>query len=315
MKYTEEQFIEEVNSLYNGEIEVVSRYKGTTKPILVKDKYGIMEIKTARQILNNRPNIKSALNQTEYFMNIIKERYPKIAEEITPASEYVGMNKKMLFQNRYGIVSAFPSNIIQGHCPDIRDAIDRKSYFKNQLLFLYDNKYDFEITSTSRHEGRVILICPIHGKQSVDSDSIFLGSGCPLCNKGWEKSNLFYLVRLYDEEESFYKLGISHRDKNNNVARYKDYKALKYNIEELKTIEFEDFLECRELETKLKRLIKNNLYVPKRWDYETSYECFSDSLLPTIINNLNYDIVSTSSESQSSQETSGEELTTPLEEN
>ena len=68
MKYTEEEFIEKVNSLYNGEVEVVGRYKGLSQPILAKDKYGVIKFENASQLLNYGPNIKAALNKTEYFI-------------------------------------------------------------------------------------------------------------------------------------------------------------------------------------------------------------------------------------------------------
>ena len=230
-------------------------------------------------------------------MNQLREEYPEIAEQLTPVSEYEAMKKKMLFNTKYGLVSVNPDALIHGHCPNIRSAVNRKEYFKNQLLFLYDNKYDFEIESTDRHKGRVTLICPIHGKQSIDSDTIFLGTGCPCCNKFWEKSDTFYLIRLYDEEESFYKLGISYTLDNGEIRRFKEYRNLNYNIEVIYTHTFEDALQCKEFETKLKRIIRPNLYVPKRWEYNTSTETFTNELLPTIKENLIYDIVSTSSES------------------
>lgn len=50
----------------------------------------------------------------------------------------------------------------------------------------------------------------------------------------------------------------------------------------------------------IKRIICNNLYVPKHWEYNTSTETFTNELLPTIKENLIYDIVSTSDENQSS---------------
>ena len=50
-------------------------------PILCEDKYGVMQIKTARQLIKFRPGIKAALNKTEYFMNQLRELYPKIAEK------------------------------------------------------------------------------------------------------------------------------------------------------------------------------------------------------------------------------------------
>lgn len=302
MKYSEETFKKEVTELYKGEIKIIGKFKGISKPILIEDKYGIMQAKVAKQIINNRPGINLALNKTEYFMNQLRELYPEIAKDLTPASEYIKAREKMLFNTKYGIVSATPDNLIHGHKPNIRSAIDRKTYFKNQLLFLYDNKYDFEITSTDRHNGRVTLICPIHGKQSIDSDTIFLGTGCPCCNKGWEKSDTFYLIKLYDEKESFYKLGISYKLKNGDIRRFREYRNLNYNIEVMYTHTFQDALECKEFESKLKQLIKFNLYVPNRWDYNTSTETFTDELLPIIKQNLIYDIVSTSNENQSSEE-------------
>lgn len=300
MKYNEESFKQEVTNLYNGEIKIIGKFKGVTYPILCEDKYGVMQVKAARQILNNRPGIQAALNKTQYFMNQLSDICPEIAEKISPASEYSKAKDKMLFSTKFGVVSISPDALLHGHCPNIRSAINRKEYFKNQLLFLYDNKYDFEIDSTDRHKGRVTLICPIHGKQSIDSDSIFLGTGCPECNKGWEKSNTFYLIRLYDENESFYKLGISYLLDNGDIRRFREYRALNYQIEIIYTYTFNDAIECKEFELKLKQIIKSNLYIPKRWEYKSSTETFTNELLPIIKENLIYDIVSTSGESQSS---------------
>lgn len=300
MKYNEEQFNEEVAKKYNGEVKVISKFKGLTRPILVQDKYGVISLPKARQILSNTPTIKAALNKTQYFMGMLKYHYPEIADSIIPVSEYETMKKKMLFSTKYGLVSVLPDNLVRGHAPSIKTAVNRKEYFKNQLLFLYDNKYDFKIDSTDRHKGRVTLICPIHGEQSVDSDGIFLGIGCPCCNKFWEKSDTFYLIRLYNNEESFYKLGISYITKAGKVRRFSDYKNLGYNIEVLYTHTFEDAVLCKEFETKLKRVIKDSLYIPSHWEYEHSTETFSDNLLPTINNIIKQDIVSTSDENQSS---------------
>ena len=306
--FTEEQFLEKVKNVHGNEIEVIGRFKGTTKPILFKTKFGICQYPTARQLYDEKikPTIKCALNKTEYFMAMLKDKYPEIAEKLTPQSEYETMKKKMLFSTQFGLISVNPDALMSGHIPNIRSAVDRKDYFKKQLEFLYEGKgYVFEISSTNRHEGRVKLICPIHGEQWVDTDAIFLGHGCPECNTGWTKSNVFYLVRLFNDKENFYKLGISYIDNfSRNVKRFQQYKKMKYNIEILKLIEFEDFVQCREFETKIKRLIKNSIYLPKNWNNEGTTECFKDEILPIILNEIKkeQDIVSTSSESQSSQQ-------------
>jgi hypothetical protein len=180
--FNEDEFKKEVDSLYNREIEVVGRYVSLSKPILVKDRYGIMSLPKASQVLNNKPGIKAALNKTEYFMNQLKEAYPEIAKQIIPASEYEAMKKKMLFNTKYGLISVNPDMLLHGHMPSVRLAVNRKDYMRNQLLEIYDNKYDFEILSTDRHEGKCVLICPIHGRVEIDNDYIFEGCGCIKCN-------------------------------------------------------------------------------------------------------------------------------------
>lgn len=184
MKYSEEEYKQKVKSLYNGELEVVGRYRGLNKPILVKDQYGVMKVSVASSVLNYRPSISTALNKTEYFMNQLRAVHPEIAAIVKPVSEYKAMKQKMLFETKYGIVSTNPDSLIHGHVPTVRCAVDRKAYMKKQLQLLYDYKYDFIIHSTDRHSGRISLICPVHGEVSIDSCHIFSGCGCPKCNTG-----------------------------------------------------------------------------------------------------------------------------------
>ena len=302
---TEEQFLEKVKAVHGNEIEVIGRFKGTTNPILFKTKYGICQYPNARALYKEgiTPTIKCALNKTEYFMAMLKEKYPEIAQTLTPQSEYEAMKKKMLFNTKFGLISINPDALMAGHMPNIRSAVNRKEYFKKQLEYLYEGYgYEFEISSTSRHEGRVKLICPIHGEQYVDTDGIFLGHGCPECNTGWTKSNIFYLVRLFNDDEEFYKLGVSYIDDKGNVRRFREYKKLGYGIQQLKLVEFEDFMQARDFELKMKHLIKNSIYMPNKWASNNTTECFNDEILPTILNEIKkeQDIVSTSNESQSS---------------
>lgn len=305
-KFTEEEFKKEVESLYGKDVEVIGRYKGMSFPLVFKTKYGICQLKKASDLLKSKPSILCALNKTEYFMEMLKEKHPEIAKDLIPQSEYKTMKQKMLFKNKFDLVSISPDALMAGHCPNIRSAVNRKNYFKAQLEYLYEGKgyiFDMEESSTDRHKGRVKLICPVHGEQYVDSDGIFLGHGCPECNQGWTKSNIFYLVKLFNDDEEFYKLGISYIDNKGNIRRFREYKKLGYGVQELKIIKFEDFIKCRDFETKMKRLIKNSIYMPNKWPSNGTTECFKDEILPIILNKLKeQDIVSTSSESQSCQQ-------------
>ena len=166
----EVEFKTKLASLYNGEVEIVGRYKSLAQPILVKDQYGLMRIPKASQVLLNRPGIKVALNKTLYFMKMLYAKQPDIAKLITPESEYETMKNKMLFNTKFGLVSISPDALLAGHMPNVRSAVNRKEYMYNQLRLLYNEKYDFKICSTDRKIGKCILICPIHGEVEVDND-------------------------------------------------------------------------------------------------------------------------------------------------
>ena len=282
----EEEFKKKVESLYNGEIEVVGKYKGHFNKILVKDKYGVMQT-SPKQLLLYRPDIRSSLNKTSYFMNMLKEKYYDIYQTISPESEYIGMNTKMLFSTNCGLVSILPGALISGHMPNIRSAINRKQYFKNMLKEIYGNKYKFIIDNTDRKKGFNYLICPIHGKVEFDNENIFTGCGCKKCSTTNAAKTLFYLINLKNEKENFYKIGISGYSIHGDVKRYKQYKSLGYQIKELKIIEFSNEIELRLFELKIKHLIKPYLYTPEKWKNNTSTECFSDQVLELLFDKLN----------------------------
>lgn len=42
MKYSEDEYKNLVANIYNGEVEIVGKFLGLNKPILIKNKYGVM---------------------------------------------------------------------------------------------------------------------------------------------------------------------------------------------------------------------------------------------------------------------------------
>lgn len=289
MKFCKEEFNQKVESLYNGEIEVVGRFKNLMSPILVKDKYGLLKIPNARLLLINKPGINYSVNKTSYFMEMLKEKQPLIYNSLIPLSEYESMNKKMLFKDKFGEVSVFPCNLISGHIPNIRSSINKKRYFEKMLRYIYGEKYNYIIDNVSRRGGKTKLICPVHGEVIVDNDYLFIGKGCTKCNI--TPSDMFYLIELSDNNETFYKLGISFRQ-NGRVRRYRDYESMGYNIKVIKEIDFNDAYSCKEFEYKLKKIIKPYIYNPTKWPNKTTTECFKIELLDIFINSyINNDIV------------------------
>ena len=261
MKCNETEFKKLVTELYKGEIEVVGKFIGLSYPILIKDKYGIMLSQKANLILKYRPTINIALNKTEYVMNMLKEKHIEIYNKIKCVEEYKTMKSLTLFETDFGLVKTSFDSLLSGHMPGIQSAVNRKEYFKNQLKLIYGNKYDFKINNTSRHGGKSILICPVHGEVVVDNDYIFMGKGCPKCNN-ITPSTTFYFIKIKFNNFQCYKIGISHRLSNNQLRRYIDYRKKGYTIEVIKEIDFENNLELKQFELKIKKIIKNNLVAP-----------------------------------------------------
>lgn len=284
MKYNEEEYKKLVAEKYNGEVKVVGKYIGISKPILVEDKYGVMEISHASLVLKCRPSILCALNKTEYVLNMLKELQPHIYYQIRCLGEYKTMKTNVLFNTIFGVVKTTFDQLLAGSMPTIRSAVNRKEYFKNQLKLIYGDMYDFKITTTSRHGGKSILICPIHGEVVIDNNYIFTGKGCPLCS-GITPSTTFYFIKLKHKDFQCYKIGISYRLKNGEIRRYRDYRR-KYEIEVIKEKDFDDVLELKQYELKLKHVIKPYLITPPNWDNSTSTECFTEDLYDIMLNQI-----------------------------
>ena len=168
---SEVQYVQELETRFNGEVKLAGRYKGLSAPVLLQDQYGVMCLSKASTIFHGRPSILIALNKTQYFMEMLKEAQPEIAKIVTPVGEYQAMKTKMLFDTQYGLVSVAPDSLLHGHKPTVRSACNRKDYMLKQLQEIYkDTDYQFKLDSVSRKEGKIILICPIHGEVLVDSD-------------------------------------------------------------------------------------------------------------------------------------------------
>lgn len=285
MKCNETEFKKLVTELYKGEIEVVGKFIGLSYPILIKDKYGIMLSQKANLILKYRPTINIALNKTEYVMNMLKEKHIEIYNKIKCVEEYKTMKSLTLFETDFGLVKTSFDSLLSGHMPGIQSAVNRKEYFKNQLKLIYGNKYDFKINNTSRHGGKSILICPVHGEVVVDNDYIFMGKGCPKCNN-ITPSTTFYFIKIKFNNFQCYKIGISYRLSNNQLRRYIDYRKKGYTIEVIKEIDFENNLELKQFELKIKKIIKNNLVTPPNWDSNIATECFSTDLFELVLNQV-----------------------------
>lgn len=164
---------------------------------------------------------------------------------------------------------------------------------------IHDDKYDYSKVDYIGSKEKVSIICMIHGEFKQYPGNHLKGHGCAKCsyesNTGtykfteWfrqaEKSKNFdsfkvYLIKCWNENEEFYKIGKSFLSVNN---RFKSKKSMPYNYEILqisyknKSLIKENALLLHNLEKEIKMNLKNKKYIPLL-NFGGKQECYKLSL-------------------------------------
>ena len=160
---------------------------------------------------------------------------------------------------------------------------------------IHGNRYLYDKTTYGKnaHE-KVIITCRIHGDFLISPNSFLSrGCGCPKCGKitgirklssnsnlGWSRSNwikrlkgksaTLYILKCWNEEEFFYKIGITGRTVKD---RYRGTKSLPYKYEVVHIVESTDIGYIYDLENKLLQDSKDFKYIPKKPFVGSLQEC------------------------------------------
>lgn len=115
------------------EVYPLENIRGPQDKILLSTKYGnikrhLNKIKTKKDI-----DIELAVDKTEFFKNILKEKFPETSNLLVFKSNYIKSSEKMIFGTKYGDVNIKPNNLMSGMIPTIKSAVDKTIYFKNML--------------------------------------------------------------------------------------------------------------------------------------------------------------------------------------
>jgi len=150
-------------------------------------------------------------------------------------------------------------------------------------------KVNLEKNRSYAYKDIIKCSCKIHGEFKKSLQDLFRGISCVKCRyKGYSRTSFvsfckaknkkkvtLYFIKIYDNKEIFYKIGIT---SNTVKIRFKHlYKNTKYKFEIIQTIEGTP-LKIWNLENKIKKEKQKFLYRPKK--YFTGYtECFTKELL------------------------------------
>lgn len=210
--------------------------------------------------------------------------------ELKFLEEVVGLNNKVLAENKYGKVLVTPQNLLSGRNASIRSATDKTLYFKNQAIEIHGDSYDY---SKSVYEGcktKLAIICPKHGEFRQSPQDHLKGCGCPTCGmkiscgftkESWISAGIkskgenviykMYFARIWDDYELFYKVGITFRDVDDRFCEM----GRLYNYEILKVIDSNDGEFIWNLEQEYHKENKVNHIVPNKKFGGSRYECYS----------------------------------------
>lgn len=165
---------------------------------------------------------------------------------------------------------------------------------------VHRDKFSYLKTKYKNKNTKVIITCLKHGDFEQEANAHLQGNGCPKCgwestashvkqsSPGWthtrwqkagQRSKNFdsfkvYILRCWNEEEEFYKIGKTFLTIKERF-RYK--KEMPYNYEIIKIFKGEA-KEMSKLEKQLQKENKNNKYVPET-NFGGMYECFNNILI------------------------------------
>lgn len=162
-------------------------------------------------------------------------------------------------------------------------------HFVTQARVVHGDSYDYACTKYHRTGSKVEIVCPIHGHFHQIAELHLRGHGCQqcanqerttpglYCKSYFEQhptvTGFFYVVRFYDKNESFVKIGIT---KQSNIAlRYASQRIYKYELLVFTPMLLSNAYNCEQ------NMIKNFSefkYIPEK-SFAGHTETFSEQIL------------------------------------
>lgn len=217
----------------------------------------------------------------EEFLKRIKE----LNNGIEILEEYKGYHKSILFKNKYGLCKVQPGTLLKGMTGSLVSAIDKTAYMIEQFKEKHNNnKYTYPNYSYCGNRCKSLIQCPIHGEFYQLTDFHLMGSGCKECGKtrinGFSRTDfvnmsngrnaIYYIIKCWNKEEEFYKLGITSRSVK---IRYREKLLMPYNYESIFEYTSSDPEVIWDLEKRIKKKYKSFKMLPNL-HFKGSQECF-----------------------------------------
>lgn len=218
------------------------------------------------------------------FIENLESKFPN--KDYNVIGSYTGVKNNILIDTKYGECLMIADNLLQGKSYSIKSAVDKTNYFLNQIKEVHGDNYLYTDFVYSRAVIKSKIICKVHGCFEQTPNAHLAGKGCIRCalelTGGHSKKDFikasggrictFYIMKLYNDTESFFKIGIT---SNLISVRFHSTK-MPYNYEIIQEIKGEAG-EIWDLELKNKRILKNFSYHPLI-PFSGRTECFNNIL-------------------------------------
>ena len=200
---------------------------------------------------------------------------------------------------------------ICGHLRTVEAKTDTIEQFINKSVEKHGELYGYDLVKYINNTTKVEIICKEHGVFKQAPISHKSGNGCPKCGlestianmkenpTGWSLTNWiksskisnhfesfkFYIIKCWDENEEFYKIGRTFKSVEN---RFKCKTQMPYNWEIVHVWEEEaEKVFYKEIESK--KAYKSYKYLPFK-SFGGQYECFNKNLPIENFNTFNLHI-------------------------
>lgn len=282
---SQDKFIEKARVVHDDLDYTKTIYTTCGNKVIVGDKYGYCEIRPDSLLSGTRPSIRSAINKTEYWINMVKEIHADLDLDYSKV-EYINNYTKVIIGTKYRDVLVIPSNLLNGGKFNLLSAIDKNYYWINLAKETHGDKYDYSKVVYTRNTYSGKIICPTHGEFSQILSNHIEGAGCPKCSKeslegGYNpkvaeskkeewllKPAKVYTIQCWNDDEEFYKIGIT---TTSIEMRFKDsYMPYRYRVLDVIHTNLYDAVH---LERKMHEENKTT-YTPKLY-FKGYTECFS----------------------------------------
>ena len=282
-----EEFFNKSTKFSEKTLRFITEYENVKKHLLVEFEDYVYKITPNNLFKGKDLNIMSLLNKEKY----IEKELLKLGINLKIVEAIIF--KKIIFETKYGKCKLPFDKIKKFSKPNISSAINKTEFMINEFTEKHGNKYNYTRSVFINAITEVDIICKLHGVFRQGYPQHKAGQGCPKCagisrkektvgNGGWghrdweitaEKSSNFdsyklYIIRVFNDEESFYKIGRTYRKIEKRFAGFI------YNYEVIQIRESFTPAKIYFLEKVFKEYNKEFKYEPKK-KFHGYRECFS----------------------------------------